>query len=114
MRKQISALSRRGNMRAIYIDLNNPRRFAGDYMLGRNRYYSLCADESGNDSGCLRNELLAYRRPEFSGEVSVADSQVTSDFEALKSRLPFKPRSSHIYVLFHEIVRAEYMPSRHI
>lgn len=36
------------------------RRFAGDKSLPRGRYYTIASDSSGNDSGTLYYELLAY------------------------------------------------------
>jgi hypothetical protein len=50
------------------------RRYAGDSGLPRGRYYSVCADESGNDNGTLLQEIRAYNNPLKAGLVSVLDS----------------------------------------
>lgn len=81
-----------------FFDMDNPRRFAGD-SLGPNRYYSVAQDEEGDDGGCLRNELRAYRKPQMT-RVYVADSGLAADRTQLASLLPFQPRQKHIYVQF--------------
>ena len=50
------------------------RRYAGDSGLPRGRYYSVCADESGNDNGTLLQEIRAYHNPLEAGQVLVLDS----------------------------------------
>jgi ankyrin repeat protein len=50
-----------------------PRRFAGDDVLPRSRYYTLCNDESGNDAGTLVCEILAYSQFARTGEIRLID-----------------------------------------
>lgn len=38
-----------------------PRRYDGDKTLPRGRYYTVCENEEGSDSGTLRRELLFYK-----------------------------------------------------
>lgn len=38
-----------------------PRRYDGDKTLPRGRYYTVCENAEGNDSGTLRRELLFYK-----------------------------------------------------
>ena len=90
------------------MDLDNPRRFAG-YNLGHNRYYSVAQDEEGDDGGCLRNELGAYRKPQMT-RVYVADSGLAADRTQLASLLPFQPRQKHIYVQFDFVRFRRLMP----
>lgn len=60
----------------IRVELQEPfgyRRFAGGAELPRSRYYSICADKTGNDHQTLASELMAYIEPKQSGEVYALD-----------------------------------------
>jgi hypothetical protein len=48
------------------------RRFAGDHLLPRGRYHTLCT-ESGNDERTLCNELFSYRDVRESDEIELTD-----------------------------------------
>jgi hypothetical protein len=53
------------------------RRFAGDWLLPRSRYFSLCHSGSDSDDGTMKRELLAYQEPLSSGWIEI-DDQVDS------------------------------------
>src|SRR5436853_281909 len=57
----------------VFKDLNPPRRFSGCWSLPRSRYFSICNDESGNDSHTLVNELNSYLDPLRGGLLTFAD-----------------------------------------
>jgi len=82
--KQREAFIERG-VNYIFDDLEPPRRFAGCWTLPKKRYFSLCADEHGNDSNTLANELNAYLDPERGGLCLFGDMafpQVAEHFES--------------------------------
>jgi hypothetical protein len=67
---------RKSDDQGIHVELQEPfnyRRFAGGVDLPRGRYYSVCADQSGNDHQTLASELMAYIEPKESGEVYAVD-----------------------------------------
>lgn len=60
-------------------DVYPPRRFAGDSAFERNRYFSVCKNNEGDDSGTLLRELKAYFDPEKHGLIEIFDSIVNSE-----------------------------------
>jgi len=46
--------------KVLYVGRGRERRYAGDRTLGRGRYWTICADSSGFDSGTLVHEIRAY------------------------------------------------------
>lgn len=50
------------------------RRFAGDETLPRGRYYTVCRNSRGNDSGALIGELYAYYHVDSAGVIAIVDS----------------------------------------
>ena len=49
------------------------RRYAGDWMLPKTRYYSLCSSEDGRDGGTMERELLSYHEPLAHGWIEIND-----------------------------------------
>ena len=64
---------------AIWFEREQERRFAGGTDLPRGRYHSVCADESGDDHGCLLHELINYTDLSKSGYVFIADMALHAD-----------------------------------
>jgi len=67
---------RKSEDQGIHVEIQEPfnyRRFAGGSDLPRGRYYSICADQAGNDNQTLASELMAYIEPKESGEVYAVD-----------------------------------------
>jgi len=60
------------------IRLSRERRFAGDHLLPRGCYYTLCS-ESGDDDKALCNELFAYRDVRQSGRIDLCDPSYPPD-----------------------------------
>jgi len=60
----------------IFHDVNPPRRLSGCWSLPRGRYFSLCNDESGDDSHTLVNELNSYLDPSRAGLLMFGDMAV--------------------------------------
>lgn len=75
----------------------NYRRFSGGSYLDRGNYYSVCMNSSGDDSQTLVCELLAYHRPEKSGEIALLDLD-GSDETSMQGRLFFSEKCglSHV------------------
>lgn len=64
-----------------------PRRYDGDRTLPRGRYYTVCENAEGDDSGTLRRELLFYKSAQIAdGHLEVYDPALTNDREMI-SRL---------------------------
>lgn len=62
------------------VDPRIQRRYAGDYVLPRGRYYALC-DEHGDDGGTLVGELRAYYDPKSVGLVQMFDCTLPDDLK---------------------------------
>jgi hypothetical protein len=61
-----------------------PRRYDGDRTLPRGRYYTVCEDAEGRDSGTLGYELKFYKRARTAkGHIEVFDPGVTSEREMI-------------------------------
>src|SRR5919108_5728701 len=72
---QERALRRQG-VDYIFHDVNPPRRLSGCWSLPRGRYFSLCHDETGNDSNTLVNELNSYLDPVRAGLIMFGDMAI--------------------------------------
>jgi hypothetical protein len=62
------------------------RRYAGDWMLPKTRYYSLCPSEDGRDGGTMERELLNYHEPLTHGWIEIndlAEKKLSDVFEAI-------------------------------
>jgi hypothetical protein len=84
----------------VHASLNKPRRFAGDELLSRGRYYSVARADDGNDNRCLANELLAYCDVQQKGSVHIVDPSIDAERDALERLLPTSMESNHIYIVF--------------
>ena len=78
-----------------HIRFARERRFAGDHLLPRGRYYSLC-DSSGNDDKTICNELFAYRDVRASDEITLIDTSCFTDREMLVSPPPLSEPSIYV------------------
>ena len=59
--------------RYVYVLPNRPRRFAGDYSLGRGHYYVVAKNAAGYDDGTLLSELSAYIRDDLPHPIYLVD-----------------------------------------
>jgi hypothetical protein len=62
-----------------FLDPKRKRRYSGATTLPRGRYWTVCADDSGEDHGTLRAELGRYYEPEKVGPILVAELSLASD-----------------------------------
>jgi len=85
------------------------RRFSGDGLLSRSRYYSVC-QEDGSDGGAMRREVAAYHDPMTRGLIEIEDVAVpdensrrtsASDAAVLSLRVTIPPFTS----IQHEALR---------
>jgi hypothetical protein len=61
-----------------------PRRYDGDRTLPHGRYYTVCENAEGDDSGTLARELRFYKKGDVAqGHVEVFDPGVTSEREMI-------------------------------
>ncbi len=82
----IHALLAASNPDAVHED-RLPRRYDGDRTLPRGRYYTVCENEEGDDSGTLRRELMFYKSARIAdGHFEVYDPAITGHREMI-SRL---------------------------
>jgi len=83
--KRIEAFQQRG-ADFVFEDVNAPRRFAGCWGLPRKRFFSLSADEHGDDQNTLVNELTAYLDPLRAGLLAFCDMGVPQALELFKQQ----------------------------
>lgn len=55
------------------------RRYSGGSALPRERYFSVCSDASGNDSGTLVSEVMAYSTHDKKIQISLVDSTIDKE-----------------------------------
>jgi hypothetical protein len=70
-----------------------PRRYDGDRTLPRGRYYTVCENAEGNDSGTLRRELLFYKSARIAeGHFEIYDPALAGHGEMIR-RLGLEPKA---------------------
>ena len=83
---------------SVMADMNQHRRYAGDFSLPRSRYYTVCRDQMGDDGGLMLRELQAYSKPQDYGHIEVIDT--TSPAEEVASiRAMLKPGTSALFCI---------------
>jgi hypothetical protein len=77
--------------RVVYAGRGRERRYAGDKTLSRGRYFSICHDKDGDDTGTLLNELKAYYSYESKLPCEIFDSTISDGSVSELERFNHKP-----------------------
>jgi hypothetical protein len=67
------------------------RRFSGDGLLSRSRYYSLCQPD-GTDGGTIRREVAAYHDPITRAPIKIEDVFAPTTKRVQRARQTRRPR----------------------
>jgi len=78
-------------------DQSLSRRYAGDNTLPRGRYYSLANDDSGDDSGTMLYELMAYCYPKEPGLTEIWDLTLPHHYKIINDLFKQVTNSSEGY-----------------
>ncbi len=76
------------------------RRFAGDELLPRSRYYTLATDESGDDRGTLLREMWTYSHIARTGKIELIDTVDPAAPQRLQQLGIERPLASSILLVF--------------